>query len=423
MTRSVHKRDYDIFLSHAHKDHEFVELLDNWLTEKVGLNVWYDARELSGGASLATDLQKGISRCRGLLLIASDEAMQKGWVKAEYNAAMDQKANHQDFRVVALRLENANVDDLMQGLTWIDVPAKTIDFNTAVAIIKAFYPGEKRPNPRNSRDVYVSCSWRSNEDVSALTVKRKLIQTGFRLIGDSEDQDAFGTGNRVERIIASCGALVCILPYRNEEFANSTDKPYKYFIQEIDCAKNLGIPTIVIADPRIRRAEQQDADWLRMNDNQKECSEEINKRIEGLWDDWISPPQPQYIFCAMDLDSESVKSTGHYRSLIERVTGMPTSVGTEITKEPIHKSIVEHINGSFLLIADITDDNLNTCIEAGMGISAGTNVAIFALGPSRRPPFMLRSLQMPTYKDDIEKIGLIHKIVWPYRRRVINAEM
>jgi hypothetical protein len=55
MTLPINRRDFDFFLSHAHKDHEFVQSLDHWLTEITGLRVWYDARELSGGALLATD--------------------------------------------------------------------------------------------------------------------------------------------------------------------------------------------------------------------------------------------------------------------------------------------------------------------------------------------------------------------------------
>jgi hypothetical protein len=58
-----------------------------------------------------------------------------------------------------------------------------------------------------------------------------------------------------------------------------------------------------------------------------------------------------------------------------------------------------------------------------MGLAAGTNVEIISGGESRRPPFMLRSLQMPSYQDEIELVGIIHNIVRPYRRRIINAEL
>ena len=106
MKATVHKRDYDIFLSHASEDKELVDYLDNWLSEFAGFQVWYSPRELSGGSLLATDLQKAISRCRGIVLVVTENSIKKGWVLSEYNAAMDEKNNNPDFRVVALRIKN-----------------------------------------------------------------------------------------------------------------------------------------------------------------------------------------------------------------------------------------------------------------------------------------------------------------------------
>src|SRR5262245_61880209 len=114
MTLPLQKRDFDVFLSHAHKDAALVGQLDRWLTD-AGLRVWYDQRELAGGALLATDLQTAIERCRAIVLVASEESLGRGWVKAEYNSAMDERANQEAFRVVALRLPNANVKDLLKG--------------------------------------------------------------------------------------------------------------------------------------------------------------------------------------------------------------------------------------------------------------------------------------------------------------------
>jgi len=74
----LNKRDYDIFLSYAHSEYVFVERLYEWLRQSAGLEIWLDNRELSAGALLATDLQKAIERCRGVLLVASDESLARG---------------------------------------------------------------------------------------------------------------------------------------------------------------------------------------------------------------------------------------------------------------------------------------------------------------------------------------------------------
>jgi hypothetical protein len=191
----------------------------------------------------------------------------------------------------------------------------------------------------------------------------------------------------------------------------------------MDLAERHGIPQVIVADPRVRREDGPDDHWLRMAMEDIACPIDVQDVLESLWDDWRDPPAPQYVFCALDLESEAARSGSPLRHLIERVTGMPTVVGDEIHEDSLHAAIIRTIREAFLVLADITDDNLNTCIEAGMGLAAGTNVEIISHGSPRRPPFMLRSLQMPTYADDIERVGLLHRIVRPYRRRIINAEL
>lgn len=421
MSLPIQKRDFDIFLSHAHKDTALVSQVDQWLTD-AGFRVWYDQRELAGGALLATDLQTAIERCRAILLVASDESLSRGWVKAEYNAAMDERANHETFRVVALRLPDANVKELLKGTTWIDLPGPRLDADSGLAIIRAFYPGEKRPNPATSRDVYASGSWRSDDGISARTVCGALIGQDFRLVGDDDDQKAFSK-ERVQRIMAGCGGFVCILPFRAVESASATDRPYKYMIQEIDAAAELGLPSIIIADPRVRRVDGPDAGWQRMDTSANQCPLALVSELRGLWEEWRAPRVPHYIFCAMDLESEAGRPSGPLRHMIERVTGMATVIGTDVHEDNIQAAIMDKVCNAFLVIADITDDNLNTCIEAGMALATHTKVELLARGKPRRPPFMLRSLQMPTYEDDTARLAVLHRILRPYRRRVINAEL
>ena len=43
--------------------------------------------------------------------------------------------------------------------------------------------------------------------------------------------------------------------------------------------------------------------------------------------------------------------------------------------------------------------------------------------PERRAPFMFRDSQLFRYQDESELIGLIHSLVYPYRRRILNYEI
>lgn len=422
----LNRRDYDIFISYAHSDRSFVEHLYRWFHETAGLQVWWDDREMSAGALLATELQRAIERCRTVVLVASDESLNRGWVQAEYNAAMDERANYPGFRVIALRMGKADVKDLMKGISWIDVPDSTFDPNTALAIVRALYPGENSPNPATSRDIYISASWQSDDNTSAKKVCKYLVKQGFRLIGDARDQKGYGSGDRVARIMSSCGAFVSIVPYRGEETAITSESPYKYFLQEIDIAVEKGLPSVVIADPRIRRSDGNDKNWLPMETDNETVPNAVQQSLRSIWDRWRKPLQPHYVFYAKDLDPNGTHFTESVRHLIQLITSMPTRIGVEVHEgnpDNANAAVRRSVCDAFLVVADLTDDNINTCIEAGMALAVGTNIELLASGPQRRPPFMLRERNMPTYHDEVQQIGLIHKISRPYRRRVINAEL
>ena len=144
MALPLNKRDHDIFLSYAHSDRPFVEKLYRWLQESAGLQAWWDDRDLAAGAMLATDLQLAIERCRAVLLVASDESLARGWVLNEYNSAMNQRANFRGFRMVALRMGNAEVKELMGGISWIDVADGEFTADIALQTILIIRSGIKK---------------------------------------------------------------------------------------------------------------------------------------------------------------------------------------------------------------------------------------------------------------------------------------
>ena len=141
-----------------------------------------------------------------------------------------------------------------------------------------------------------------------------------------------------------------------------------------------------------------------------------------------NPPNPQYVFLSLALDSPHAAPTHPMREIIERVTGMRTVVGTDVRDPPIDMGILETIRKSHLVIADLVgpaDDgfNLDVCIEVGMARAIGVSYELFARGPQRRPPFMLGRPQLQAYETDLELLGKIHRVVRDYRRRLIDAEL
>jgi hypothetical protein len=259
-------------------------------------------------------------------VVASTEALSRGWVKQEVDVVLDERSRSQDFRVIALRLADAKADELVRGLSWIDVPDGKLTPTVAASILCGFHPVERWPDPSTSRDVYVSASWQSSDNASALAVCRRLIATGFRLIGDSRTQRGF-SGDRVASIMASCGAAVVVIPYRGSDRARSGEAPYKYFLQEHDQAQALQLPLLVVADPRVRREDGDDGSWLRMPTDAGTCPPEIDASIEALWGEWREPTSRHLAFYATDLTAEAARRGSDVRRVLELVTGMPTASG------------------------------------------------------------------------------------------------
>lgn len=429
---AVHRRPFDAFLSHRHVDRVLVDRLYSLLTEKAGLSIWYDAYQMGGGDSIRTVLQRGVEQSRGMLVVGSAEAVESNWVEDELAIAEVERNDSREFRVIPLRISGADVDRFVKGLSWIDLPEPELTEETLFAILRSFYPGERLPEPENSRDVYVSASWDSEEDQSWRGVSTELVSSGFRLVGDAKNQATFDLA-RIEDIINSCGAFVAVVPYRDGVEANSREGPYKYILSEIDLARSLGLPMLVIADPRVHRTDGDDSTWLRMATDDAECPLDVARSIQNLWGLWQRPSAPHYVFLALDLESEAAAKRSSVRKLLERVTGMPTVIGSDITEPPLQDSIIRTIADARLVVADITDSrneerdakrfNLDVCIEAAIAHQAGRHLQLVAQGEQRSPPFMLRLNQMPTYSDGVELVALMHGTALRHRRRIINAEL
>ena len=76
-----------------------------------------------------------------------------------------------------------------------------------------------------------------------------------------------------------------------------------------------------------------------------------------------------------------------------------------------------------MVIADISEGNLNTCIEAGIALGTKRQLRLVAREPRDRKPYMLSNHQIFPYANDVELLGIIHRIAFPYRRRVLNSEL
>jgi len=414
----VHKRKFHAFLSHAHADNKIVDNLNHWLNEVAGIPIWYDASNLQLGAQIATELPKAIAQCRAMILILSKSSVASGWVQEEYEAAMSQRTQFKEFRIIPVRIEECDIPGLLKTTKWIDLVNGDLHLETANKLLASLYYSNMEIEPEITKDIYVSRTWRESEAQLADHICLLLDKAGFRLIGDSEDQLGFEEGNRVRSIISSCGGLAAILPHRGEGTTS------KYMLDEIKIARDLHLPTLIIADPSVQLPDDLAESVIPIQGNEiNNVSEVLQAGIEDLKEIWNKPNHPHYIFFATDLDPENYPRNQVIRQIIQRVTAMPGIFGENIRESEVQKVINEKISSALMMIADISDDNINTLIEAGIARGANKQFYLVASGPRRRPPFMFRDQQVWYYEDDIQLLGIIHKIVYPYRRRVLNNEL
>lgn len=432
----VHKRKFAAFLSHAHADKDSVDRIENWLSTTAELPIWYDSKNLDASEMIATHLPKAIQVSRAMIIVLSESSIRSGWVEKEYNAAEVERASHSYFRIIPIKVDECEVPGFLRAVKWIDAVGGNLEMSSARLLLLSLYPGEEDIDLTKTRDIYTAAGWRQPETALNSIICQGFIKHGFRLIGDSPDQDVFNKETRLREIMKSCGGFLAILPDRGNGLTS------KYIFQEIELAQKLGLHTVLFAAENVvldKSLAQAKADGkvgndfvikensiLRIpNDLGESFFEEpsCSNALYGMVEEWRKPERLHYIFFAHGFETERKKVFECAQDIIQRVTGMPCTFGDEIRESELQEAIRNRIASAFVVIADISDDNVNSCIEAGLAQGAGAKLHIISRAPRKSPPFMFRDQQIFHYKNDVEMLGLIHKIVRPYRRRVINIEL
>jgi TIR domain len=417
---SFHRRLYRAFLSHAHSDKAIVDHLYAWLSETAEIPIWYDAHNLPASATIATELADAISQCRSMLIVLSKQSVTSGWVAEEYNAAIGQRTQYKEYRIIPVLIEECEIPGFLRATKWIEMRDESLDLRTANELVTGLYYDDKALKLENTWDIYISRSWGSSEAQIPDYVCKKLDETGFRLIGESEDQGRYDA-ERVKSTISSCGGLVAILPDRGQ------GRTSKYILQEIETAHTLGLPCLIVAEPTVELPEDLAKTALRMTiddvGNSSHVETDLLKGIEILEEEWKRPPQPHYIFFATNFKSQNKQRNQGIKQAIQQITTIPCILGDEIREGQIQQDITEQISQASMVIADISEGNLNSCIEAGIALGTKRQLRLVAREPRDRTPYMLSNHHVFPYANDVELLGIIHRIAFPYRRRVLNSEL
>ncbi len=150
---------YDVFISHAHADQEWVHVLAENL-RGLGLEIFLDAWEIAPGDVLVHALDRGLRDSLHGVLVVSPAAMSKPWVAQEV-AALLQKAVEQGRRLIPVLLEDAELPPLLASRLWIDfrgagdpgaAEVAGADHGTEERLWKLYSAFERRPKEEIRRD-------------------------------------------------------------------------------------------------------------------------------------------------------------------------------------------------------------------------------------------------------------------------------
>lgn len=417
-------KTYDIFLSHSSLDIDFTNKLHN-LLEQAGFNVWYDEKRLTSNTHLLSDLPKYIGNSESFIVVLSKNSCYSTWVQDEYGYARELQKNKELKAIIPIVIDDCDLPGFFNNYKWIDCKQGLTPY-AFFGILAALYGSSE--NMREEKDVYVSYSWRKEEQNMVNAVFHQLKRKQFRLIGDAGNQTVYDEDDRIRRIMNTCGAYVGILPYRGE--SNTS----RYIIDEINKAQECGLPGVLFADARVENLDEFTYPLLNIENLDNIDETLILNHVNKLT---VKRPRTPHVFFATNLDRRRLSINECIRNLSGVVTATRCILGEDINKGSLQQQIIDRIKSAYVMIADITGDEqcikceaegkvgkdkiyrFNTCIEAGIARGANTDLFIIAKEPRQAPPFMFRDIEVRHYADDCSLLAIVHKILRGYRRSVL----
>ena len=322
-------------------------------------------------------------------------------------------------------IDDCDLPGFFNNYKWIDCKQGLTPY-AFFGILAALYGSSE--NMREEKDVYVSYSWRKEEQNMVNAVFHQLKRKQFRLIGDAGNQTVYDEDDRIRRIMNTCGAYVGILPYRGE--SNTS----RYIIDEINKAQECGLPGVLFADARVENLDEFTYPLLKIENLDNIDETLILNHVNKLT---VKRPRTPHVFFATNLDRRRLSINECIRNLSGVVTATRCILGEDINKGSLQQQIIDRIKSAYVMIADITGDEqcikceaegkvgkdkiyrFNTCIEAGIARGANTDLFIIAKEPRQAPPFMFRDIEVRHYADDCSLLAIVHKILRGYRRSVL----
>lgn len=420
----LHKRPKDIFISYSRNDYELVFPIVDWLEGKVGLKIWMDRK--SGYASTRTtdDLSKGILESRGVIFFLSSNWKSSTWCTDEHEFALTERRNNNEFLVMAVQLEDCDLP------SWFKI-SHVLDFRkfqsrTSAALLRSLSPNPPSRFDANY-DIYLAAPWSSPTEATKKAVK-SIASMGWRLVGDSPEYPNFDDETkRISSIISTSKGMICVFPY------NSSKPPYftsRYILEEAYIALRCQHSYLLLAESEVQ-IPQELIDASFGNRTIQISGENDNLTIHHILDEFDEELTRKpfsdartYSFLATSLNDESGE-IDDLTSVVMHASNMDCEQGRRLEQKGQYaqQTITDRICRAAFVIADVTDNPLNTLIETGIAMGAGTPLHLMCKKPESGFPtirFMFRHMEINWYQNSVERLAIAYRISKLYRRRVYS---
>lgn len=461
--RAFLQRPYHFFISYSHEDSAFAKDLNHWLSERAGLRTWFDQSDLRSGDRVHGSIAASIQQCQGIIFLLSQKSVSSRFVQEEVEQARAEEKVQSRFQIVLLRLDGCDIAGQCPALRifkWHELATTAgpkLSLQAAAEILCRLHAYEGWQSRQGElKEVYISRGWRDGEDAFADELCRRLASHRLRLVGDLPNQDKNDL-HRIEDILHGCWGHVLILPPRTS--SGGPEAAYKYFLQEWNRSKSIGVPSVVFTEPDSvlpPSLAEQALPVLSEYLSGPNCTQAspLNNHLYDFVDRLVKPKKEVHAFFSSEYQ-DNVERNSLARAVVEATGTLPCYWGKDFGGTSVSSSIRDAIASAKFVVADLTSPgsapadksqaNVNSCIEAAIAWGANVRLLLLAAanplanqatqeGKTRHVPFMFRNAQLDLYDDNVaslapgvEFLGAVHKAVLEDRtkfgRRVINYEL
>jgi hypothetical protein len=415
----LQKRGYDFFISYGHSDAGCIIELVDLLKRLCGLKIWID--NSSGNASSRSSelLGNAIGNARGVLFCLSETWKSSSWCKDEYDVSLAERRMNEGFEIVTLRLDDVEAPQWFNLSEIIDL--RQITAKSVARLLCSLNSSIPRRYD-NAEDVYLAAPW-SRISTLVRVAFEALQKPGWRLIGDSPNLTYLGA-NRIQAIISTTRGMVAVLPCDPSQPEGTSP----YIIEEARLAKACGKPLLLLREPGVSPSEDLARYAFRgmgfelgeASDSKPQLAaflEDFDDRLHATEHDDTNA----YIFYAGSLRVDPSESD-EITSVIECASNMRCIRGERLQGDNVQKAIINLIRRAAVIIADVSDGNRNTLIDAGIAMGSDTPLKLI----SRAPPagqtfkkrFMFEGQEVLWHQTEKEQLCLIYFLARQFRRRV-----